>query len=123
MFRGFAGVASAFALPSAVSLINETFPAGKSRNIAFSAMGGGQPVGFAFGLVIGGAVAGSIGWRWGFYFTAIIGFIVLGLSAWQLPQSRKQLDFKGWHQLTHETDWVGAFIASSSLAMFSYALA
>lgn len=43
LFRGFAGVASSFCLPSAVSIITNTFEEGPRRNAAFACMGGGQP--------------------------------------------------------------------------------
>lgn len=40
LFRALAGVAISFCLPSAVSIITQTFPSGKRRNIAFASMGG-----------------------------------------------------------------------------------
>ena len=123
VFRGFAGIASSFCLPSAVSLINETFAPGRRRNVAFASMGGGQPVGFGLGLTLGGAVSDTIGWRWGFYIAAMVSILVLCSSWWQLPRSKQNLTNDAWHRLRHYIDWVGGLIASCSLAMLSYALA
>jgi MFS family permease len=76
IFRALSGVAIAFCLPSAVSIITSTLD-GKRRNFAFASMGGGQPVGFSIGLTLGGVLTDSIGWRWGFYLAAILNTIVV----------------------------------------------
>ncbi len=86
-------------------------------------MGGGQPVGFGLGLALGGVLAGTIGWEWGFYIAGIINFMVLGPAAWQLPRNVENAPPVSWQRLVDEIDWVGALIASTSLAMLSYVLA
>ncbi|GAB7347556.1 hypothetical protein MBLNU459_g4446t1 [Dothideomycetes sp. NU459] len=89
-------------------------------------MGGGQPVGFAIGLVLGGVLTESVGWRVGFYIAAAINAGVFALGLWSLPAT---IDIAGlsWRQklsqITHEIDWVGAVIASVSLATLSYVFA
>lgn len=62
LFRALAGIAISFCLPSAVSIITNTFPPGQRRNISFASMGAGQPVGFTIGLALGGVFSDSIGW-------------------------------------------------------------
>ena len=86
-------------------------------------MGGGQPLGFGSGLLLGGVFAGTIGWRWGFYIAAIIAFVVLGLTFWQLPTSLKPTQQTSWGRIGTQADWIGVLIASASLAMLSYVLA
>ena len=123
LFRGLAGIAISFCLPSAVSIITNTFPEGKRRNIAFASMGGGQPIGFSLGLTLGGVLSDSIGWRWGFHVAAIINTLIFGVAVYGLP---KNIDSQGpitWKRLTSEIDWIGAILASASLAMLSYAFA
>ncbi|MCJ1385634.1 hypothetical protein MMC17_008757 [Xylographa soralifera] len=90
--------------------------------MAFASMGGGQPVGFGLGLVLGGVFATTIGWRWGFYIAAIINIVVLGFSMFQLPRVNVLVPFS-WNRMAYEIDWMGALIASSCLALLSYALA
>ncbi|RJE22590.1 Major Facilitator Superfamily [Aspergillus sclerotialis] len=122
VFRAFSGVAASFSLPSSVSLINEVFPPGQSRNIAFASMGGAQPIGFGIGLVLGGIITGSIGWKWGFFVAAISNAVMLVISAWYLPKNAQQ-SVKVWHRIAADIDWIGVILASVSLALLSYIIA
>lgn len=123
VFRAFSGIAASFCLPSAVSLINEVFEIGRERNVAFSMMGGAQPVGFGIGLVLGGVFAGTIGWQWGFFFASIINFGMLVLSAWQLPPTGQAHKERILSRLALDIDWLGLVLASGFLAMLSYVIA
>ncbi|KAF2478124.1 MFS general substrate transporter [Lindgomyces ingoldianus] len=112
VFRAFAGIAISFCLPSAVSIITTTFPEGKSRNIAFASMGGGQPIGFSLGLTLGGVFSDTIGWRWGFHIAAIINTIIFVVGFFGLPKvDAEQHDIL--NRLKHDIDWFGAIIAIS----------
>jgi MFS family permease len=122
-FRVLSGLATSLCLPSAVSIISENFPSGKLRNIAFSLMGGGQPIGFGIGLTLGGVFADTVGWPWGFHAVAIINTVVLVLGIWQLPMKDKNALPVSWKRLAFDVDWVGALTASPSLALLSYVLA
>jgi MFS family permease len=122
VFRGFAGVAVSFCLPSAVSIITSTFPEGKKRNLAFAAMGGGQPIGFSLGLILGGVFADTIGWRWGFHIAAMINTIVFFVGLVGIPKvDNAQNDIM--YRLKTDIDWVGITIGGVSLAMLSYSFA
>lgn len=125
IFRGLSGVSLSFCLPSAVSLITGSFE-GQRRNIAFAFMGGGQPVGFAIGLTLGGVLTETIGWRIGFYIAAGINAVVFAVALFGLPKSPAQRTLT-WvqkrQQIAHDIDWVGAIIASTSLATLSYVFA
>jgi predicted MFS family arabinose efflux permease len=83
-------------------------------------MGGGQPLGFAVGLTLGGVFASTIGWRWAFHFATIINTAILVLAVWGLPKSHASVT---WSRLRKEIDWVGALIVSSSIALLCYVLA
>lgn len=122
LFRGFAGIASSLCLPSAVSIITSTFPTGKRRNAAFATMGAGQPIGFSIGLTLGGVFAQTIGWQWGFHTAAIVNSVIFILALWGLPKSSDQQSIT-WNRVTNEIDWIGAIVASASLAQLSYVLA
>ncbi|KAF2848213.1 MFS general substrate transporter [Plenodomus tracheiphilus IPT5] len=122
VFRAFAGIAISFCLPSAVSIITGTFPEGKSRNIAFASMGGGQPIGFSFGLVLGGVFSDTIGWRWAFYISAVLNTIVAIIAVFGLPRFNDG-EPKVWSRLRDEIDWVGIALGSASLALLSYCFA
>lgn len=123
IFRALAGIAISCCLPSAVSIITHSFPPGKSRNVAFASMGGGQPIGFSIGLTMGGVFADTIGWRWGFYLSAILNTVVLVVALWGMPRGIEELEPITVQRLLLDIDWVGALIATTSLAMVSYVFA
>ncbi len=123
VFRAFSGIAISFCLPSAVSIITSAFSAGQRRNIAFSSLGAAQPVGFSLGLVLGGVLTDRIGWRYGYYIVAIANVITLFTAVWGLPRQRGEMMPITWKRLIYDIDWIGAFIASSSLGMLSYVFA
>ncbi|KAK6444890.1 hypothetical protein FP744_10001138 [Trichoderma asperellum] len=126
--RAVAGIAASFCLPSAVGIAARAFPAStspRSRSAAFSAMGGGQAVGFGLGLVLGGVFSDTLGWRWGFYTTAILNVIVLVLALWALPSGidGTVLGTEVFNRLALDIDWFGCVLLSAALALLSYELA
>lgn len=125
VFRAFSGLALSLSLPSSTSIITHTLPTGRTRNVAFATMGGGQPVGFSIGLVLGGVFSDTVGWRWGFYITAIMNIVVFGVAIKGLPNSHpsKSSTKAVWTIIKKDIDWIGAVLASTSLAMLSYCFA
>ena len=122
-FRALAGIAIAFCLPSAVSLITTYFPHGKRRNMAFAAMGGGQPIGFSIGLIVGGVLADSSAtWRGGFYVAAGLNTILVVVSFLGVPKIVREQPLS-WARLWKDIDWTGAVLLSVALAMLSYVFA
>jgi len=121
VFRGFQGIAISFCLPSGVGILSNAFPPGQRRNIAFAALGGGQPVGYAVGLLLGGFFVESIGWRYGYHLGTICGGVITAVAVWSLPA--EEISGIVWKRLREEIDWVGVGVASSSLAMLFYVFA
>ena len=123
IFRALQGVGAAMCFPTSTSILTESFPAGKRRNIAFSCLGFGQPLGFAFGLVLGGVVQrGPAGWRTGFYLTAGITAVLFVANIWCLPSDKPRHQMK-WFSVVQGIDWVGAAISSAALGILSYVFA
>ena len=58
----------------------------------------------------------------GFYMTAISDAILIPLAVYGLPKPRSKTQIT-WNRLILDIGWVGAIIASASLAMLSYVLA
>ncbi|KAH6616645.1 major facilitator superfamily domain-containing protein [Boeremia exigua] len=123
LFRAFQGVAISMCLPTAVSLITNTFPKGKWRNTAFAMNGMGQPLGYALGLVLGGIFTDTVGWRWAYYMMAVISFCLSTAAIWSLPSLRRTSDKKVARQLLEDIDWLGAVIMSVGLGLLFYVLA
>lgn len=123
LFRTFLGIAISMCLPTAVSLITNTFPKGKWRNIAFASNGTGQPLGYSVGLLLGGVFTDTIGWRWSFFVSAIINFAISMTAIWVLPPVHHPSD-KAWtRRLVEDIDWVGAAGLSTALGILLYVLA
>lgn len=122
-FRTLLGVAVSMCLPTAVSLITNTFPKGPWRNAAFAINGMGQPLGYALGLVLGGIFTDTIGWRWAYYMMAIINAFISVASIWSLPAVEMATDRTRRSRLAHDIDWVGVLIISAALGMLLYVLA
>jgi MFS family permease len=122
MFRAFQGVANAIHLPCSVSLVTQSVPSGKARNLGFACLGLSMPLGFSVGLILGGILVDTIGWRVGYYATG--GFMLLqAVAGFKIlpPPATKPRNVMS--KLWNEIDWTGAIIACTSLAMFSYVLA
>ncbi len=123
LFRTCLGISIAMCLPTSVSLITNTFPKGKWRNIAFASNGMGQPLGYSVGLLLGGVFTDTIGWRWTFFLSAIINFIIFMSAIWALPSVYRASD-KPWNRrLIEDIDWVGAIVLSTALGILLYVLA
>jgi len=122
VFRAMMGIGLAMTLPTAIGLLTNSFPAGKGRNIGFAFLGLIQPLGYSLGLVLGGILQDTIGWRSGWYLSGgtILASGLLGI--WILPKDNVGNGRK-WLNLRTRVDWTGAMIISIALALLSYVLA
>ena len=108
-----------------MGIISTSFPAdqGQIRNTAFAVLGAGNPVGYTAGLILGGVFVGTVGWRVAFYLAAGLNAILFGAALWGLPYDGRSTSGEVvWLRLSREIDWVGALIATVSLAMLSYVM-
>ena len=122
--RAVQGVGYAMHLASSVSLISQIFARGRGRNLAFSCLGLSQPLGFSFGLVIGGAFVDSVGWRMGWYILGACTLVATALGLWVLPRPRTERSWRTvMRDLEVKVDWVGALVGSAFMALLSYLLA
>ena len=123
VFRTIVGIAIAMCLPTAVSLITNTFPKGNARNIAFATNGMGQPLGYSVGLILGGVFTDTIGWRWSFYVMAIINFIIAVSAIFTLPSTYRPSEKPWQRRLIEDIDWIGAIDLSAALGILLYVCA
>ncbi|KAI8231442.1 Drug resistance protein [Colletotrichum sp. SAR 10_86] len=123
-FRALQGVTNAIITPSSISIISNNVEEGRPRNMGFAFMGFAQPLGFCFGLVLGGVFTDTVGWRPAFYLAAAASGTLFLLSIWALPQDiGPKTGPSIWKRLVHEIDCVGVVLASTGLASLSYVLA
>jgi MFS family permease len=120
IFRAFQGIAVSMCFPTSFSILTNSFPNGKRRNIAFSCLGLSQPFGWSVGLFLGGFFEGRpLGWRFGFYLSSGATMLLLIVNYFSLPQDRQRGPIT-WSRMVHEIDWVGALISSVCLGVLSY---
>jgi MFS family permease len=122
MFRALQGVAVSLCLPTSVAILANAVPLGRKRNIGFSCLGLVQPLGFSIGMVLAGVLLDTVGWRTGWYICGGATLILMFVSVWALPPDRVAQSSK-FSRLKTEIDWVGATLASTGLALFSYVFA
>lgn len=131
IFRTLLGIALAMLLSSSASLMTRSCPPGIRRNIGFTAMGMGQPVGYAVGLVIGGVFADTIGWRYGYLLSAILNGVLAIPAFWGLPRIAiskftamlAPTFVSRWSMALGMIDCVGVVLIGTALAMLSFVLA
>nr|WP_277819740.1 MFS transporter [Arthrobacter bussei] len=75
--RAVQGLGAALTAPNALALITTTFPAGEARNKALALYGAMSGLGVTVGLLLGGVLKGTLGWRWVFFINLPIGLALL----------------------------------------------
>ena len=83
------GVGAAALSPAAMSLLMLAFP-GQARARAMSIWGAASTLGGATGVVLGGLLAGSLGWRSVFLVTVPISVVAVALARHVLPDERSR---------------------------------
>ncbi|MCT9931056.1 MFS transporter [Planotetraspora sp. A-T 1434] len=78
--RAAQGVGAAIAGPSILALIATTFAEGAARNRAISVYSAVTGAGGSIGLILGGALTGTVSWRWTFFVNVPIGLVVVALA-------------------------------------------
>jgi MFS family permease len=122
--RAIQGVGTALHFSSSVALVTQAIPKGRSRNMAFACLGLSQPLGFSFGLVVGGFLIDASGWRTGWYIFGSIALFLSFVGLWVLPKNPESLTFRG--RLTRvktRIDWIGALLITAFMSMLCYLLA
>jgi len=74
------GLGAAMASATGLSILVAAFPEGRERNRALSVFAAATGSGFAAGMILGGAITATLGWRWVFDINEPIGVAVSLLS-------------------------------------------
>jgi EmrB/QacA subfamily drug resistance transporter len=97
------GVGAAALSPAAMSLLMLAFP-GRARARAMSIWGAASTLGGATGVVLGGLLAGTLGWRSVFLVTVPISVVAVVVARQVLPESapgpRRRFDWGGAASIT-----------------------
>ncbi|WP_306328827.1 MFS transporter [Streptomyces venezuelae] len=86
--RALQGIGAAAIVPTGMSLLTTTFPEGPLRDKALGISGTLLSLGFTVGMLLGGVMTDTLGWRSTMGLLALFAVIVLPLAPGLLPESR-----------------------------------
>ncbi|WP_329398683.1 MFS transporter [Streptomyces melanogenes] len=86
--RALQGLGAAVIVPTGMSLLTTTFPEGPQRDRALGISGTLLSLGFTVGMVLGGVMTDTLGWRSTMGLLTVAAVIVLALAPGLLPESR-----------------------------------
>ncbi|MFE7099363.1 MFS transporter [Streptomyces erythrochromogenes] len=86
--RALQGLGAAVIVPTGMSLLTTTFPEGPLRDKALGISGTLLSLGFTVGMVLGGVMTDTLGWRSTMGLLAVAAGVVLVLAPGLLPESR-----------------------------------
>lgn len=109
--QGFGG---AIITPTVMSFVAGLYREGAERNWALGVLGAVTGAGFAFGLVLGGLLTSTVGWRWVFFINVPIGLCVIVGALLLLDETERD---------TRPINIPGAILATAALTMLTYTLA
>ena len=86
--RAVQGLGAALASPAAMAVLTASYAEGPERNRAFAVWGAISGGAGAVGMIIGGVLTQSLGWRWIFFVNLPVGIAVLCLAGRFIPRGR-----------------------------------
>jgi MFS family permease len=110
------GLASAGAIPASLGILGANYGPGRRKNKVFASFSAGNPVGAAFGLVVGGVLTSYASWRWMMWIFGIFQVFAAVGSLIMIPNDTKRA---GPGQ---KIDWIGAFLVTAGLILFCFGL-
>src|ERR1051325_5120225 len=116
------GLGAAMASATGLSILAAVFPEGKERNRALSVFAAATGSGFAAGMILGGVITATLGWRWVFDINVPIGIIVSLLSAKYISSNTTGLTHENKQQHHHHLDIFGAVLITAGLMLLVYSL-
>ena len=100
--------------PTVMLFVAGLYREGAERNWALGVLGAVTGAGFALGLVLGGLLTSTVGWRWVFFINVPIGlFVILGAS-WLRRETARD---------TRPVKYSGVLLATAALTTLTYTLA
>lgn len=115
VFRGIQGIGAALTVPSAIGIISSYFT-GVDRTRALSIYAASGTLGFCAGLIFGGFLTSSLGWRYIFYFIVIITGSLGTLGLIVLPRDRVNTESRS------RMDYLGAVLSTAGLILLQFVL-
>lgn len=112
--RAVQGIGAALLVPESLAIISAAFTEDQ-RGRAIGTWSGFTAITSALGPVIGGWLVEQASWRWIFFLNIPLAILVLGITAWRVPESRDDT-------VEGKLDWQGALLATIGLGSVVYGL-
>ena len=112
------GLGAAMASATGLSILARAFPEGKERNRALSIFAAATGSGFAAGMIFGGLITATLGWRWVFDINVPIGIAVSLLSSKYISTGATRRT----HENRSHLDIFGAISVTAGLMLLVYSL-
>lgn len=113
IFRALQGLGAALVMPSALSIVTNTFRGEQERNRAIGIFSSFAAIGSGSGLSVGGVISMYLSWHWVFLINVPILFITLILSYYYLPADEKS-------ETAQNTDLVSGIMMVLGLLSLTY---
>ncbi len=113
--RAVQGIGAAIASATGLSLLVVTFPEGRERNRALSIFAAGSSAAYAAGVILGGVLTATLGWRSIFFVNVPIGIVTAVMATRFIVESRGDLSQR-------RLDLPGALSVTAGLSILVYAL-
>ena len=111
------GLGAAMASATGLSILVAAFPEGKERNRVLGVIAAASGSGFAAGMILGGVITTTLGWRWVFDINVPIGLVVSLLSIKYISSTTHRRTCEHKH-----FDIFGAVSVTAGLMLLVYSL-
>ncbi|KAF9947562.1 hypothetical protein BGZ70_002626, partial [Mortierella alpina] len=115
--RALQGMGAGWTIPSALAILTTTYPEGPERTRALAVFGGTAAGGTVVGNLFGGIFGSTIGWRWIFFITAIVGFAMVALGFLIIPAEKSESKIKD-----RRVDYLGITCFTAGIVTLIYYL-
>jgi predicted MFS family arabinose efflux permease len=115
VFRGIQGIGAAMTVPSAIGIISSYFT-GTDRTRSLSIYAASGTLGFCAGLILGGFLTTSLGWRYIYYIIVILTGSLCTLGLIVLPSDRAPKSERP------KMDYYGAVLSTVGLILLQFVL-
>lgn len=113
--RGLQGLGGALLAPATLSLVTTLFAEGKERNAALGAWAAAGSTGMVLGSLLGGILAGSLGWESTFFVNVPLALIGAAVALTLIPRDTEGTSTGG-------LDVPGAFLSTAGILTIVYGL-
>ncbi|GJJ78008.1 hypothetical protein EMPS_10367 [Entomortierella parvispora] len=114
--RAMQGLGAACTIPNALALIQFTYIEEIEKSRALSVFSSSGALGFGIGLVLGGVFTATIGWKYIFFISAIMGVVIAIVAYFVIPESSAE------YRANVKLDIAGAITITVALLAIVYGI-